>query len=142
MAQAIDTSVIIGLERRGLPIDALTDISPDRQGRNVISAITASELLVGVHLASPEGREMQRREFVEDVLNALDVIPFDAPVARTHARLAADLTRMGLPTGPHDLQIAATAVTLGYDLLTDNTRNFANIPGLVVRQPDWPDPAH
>lgn len=142
MAQVIDTSVFVELERRGLTIDALTDISPDSQGRNVVSAIAASELLVGVHLAVPEERQNRRREFVEDVLDAMDVIPFDIHVARTHARLVADLRRVGLPTGAYDLQIAATAITLGYDLLTDNTRDFANIPGLVVRQPDWPDTAH
>ena len=126
-----------------MSIDALTDISPDGQDHhNVISAITASELLVGVQLARPEGRQNRRSEFVESVLAALDVIPFDLHVARAHARLAADLLGKGLSTGPHDLLIAATAVTLGYDLLTDNTRDFANIPGLVVRQPDWPDTAY
>ena len=141
MAQVVDTGVIVELERRGWPIDAIAAISLYEQERNAISSITASELLVGVHLARPEGRQARRSEFIESVLDAMDVIPFDIQVARTHARLVADLRRMGLSTGAYDLQIAATAITLGYDLLTDNARDFANIPGLVVRQPDWPDTA-
>jgi len=55
MAGLIDSSVIIDLERRHLPPDAIAAIAPGE--RVALAAITASELLVGVHRAGP--REQQ-----------------------------------------------------------------------------------
>ena len=141
MAEIIDTSVIVDLERRGWTLDnvlnALWNIPSGGQERRAISAITVSELLVGVHLSIPETRRARRSEFVEAILTALDIIPFDILIARTHSLLVVDLRRRGLPTGANDLLIAATALTLGYSLLTYNASHFENIPGLIVRQPNW-----
>lgn len=62
-----------------------------------IAAITASELLHGVHRASPEHRA--RREFVEAVLAAFPPISFELLVARAHARVWA---ATGIDVGAHD----------------------------------------
>jgi predicted nucleic acid-binding protein len=50
------------------------------------------------------------------------------------------LAAAGQLIGDRDLLIAATALTHGYDLLTNNLRDFARVPGLRVRQPTWPLP--
>jgi tRNA(fMet)-specific endonuclease VapC len=47
------------------------------------------------------------------------------------------LRSSGLTIGPYDAIIAATALANGYDVLTDNIREFSRVPGLVVRQPNW-----
>jgi tRNA(fMet)-specific endonuclease VapC len=39
--------------------------------------------------------------------------------------------------GLHDIEVAATALTHGYGVLTDNVRDFERVPGLIVRQPVW-----
>ncbi len=46
--------------------------------------------------------------------------------------LTADMTRSGVQIGEHDLQIAATALTLDYAVLTANLRDFSRVPGLRV----------
>ena len=94
-----------------------------------ISAITASELLHGVHGAGPEYRAA-REAYVERLLLSLPVIPFELVTARTHARLAAELARSRVALAPHDLLIAATAVSIGYRLATRDRCGFALIPEL------------
>ena len=37
----------------------------------------------------------------------------------------------------HDLLIASTALSNGYDLITLDRRHFERVPGLVIHQPDW-----
>jgi tRNA(fMet)-specific endonuclease VapC len=136
VAQLIDSSVIIGMERRGRTLHDLAVLVPDEP--IALASITASELLVGVHRANTPERRLQRERFVEAVLARIPIVPVDLVVARVHARLWADLAVAGQLIGPHDLLIAACAVAHGYAVLTENVREFQRIPGLVVRQPAWP----
>ena len=135
MAQLIDSSVFIALERRGLRLDHLLPAVPDEPA--AMSAITASELLAGVHRADSTERRVRRGAFVEAVIERMPVLQIDLRVARVHAQLWARLTEAGQPIGAHDLLIAATALASGYSVLTDNPRDFLRVPGLQVRQPTW-----
>lgn len=135
MAHLIDSSVVITLERRGLRPSALEAAAANEPV--AIASITASELLVGVYRAQIPERRSQREAFVEAVFSAFPILPFDLPIARLHARLGAELMVAGQPIGAHDLLIAATALTYGYAVLTENLRDFRRVPGLVVRQPNW-----
>lgn len=135
MALLIDTSVFVTMERAGHPVGELANEWPNE--RFAIAAITASELLYGVKRATPEPRRKQRKEYVEAILRALPVVPFDLTVARVHADLGASLSTIGRPVGPHDLLIATTALAFGYDVATENIREFDMIPGLTVRRLNW-----
>jgi predicted nucleic acid-binding protein len=135
MARLIDSSALITLERHDLSIDAINRLVPYEAG--AIASITASELLVGVHRASTAERRRRREAFVEAELARLLVLPFDLPVAWTHARISAELTAMGQSVGVNDLLITATALTHGYSVLTENLRDFERVPGLRVDRPDW-----
>ena len=53
------------------------------------------------------------------------------PVARTHARMIAALSK-SVTAGAHDALIAATAVHHGFALLTRNMANFRLFAGLKV----------
>ncbi|HEY1643082.1 MAG TPA: PIN domain-containing protein [Streptosporangiaceae bacterium] len=101
-----------------------------------IAAITASELLHGVHRATPEHRA-RREAFVEGVLAAFPPFPFDLITARAHARLRAALASSGTDVGAHDRLVAATAVTAGWRVGTANARHFTRIPGLDVMVITW-----
>jgi tRNA(fMet)-specific endonuclease VapC len=101
-------------------------------GNGYVSAITVSELLVGVHLANSEARRNQRKAFVEGVLMLFTALEFSAASARIHAELYASLRNKGELIGAHDLIIAATALQHGFAILTDNGREFSRIPGLTV----------
>lgn len=135
MAQLIDTSIFIELERRSLRVGALADVAPDEPV--ALASITASELLVGVHRADTPARRLWREAFVEGILGIVPVLPFDLRVARVHADVWADLTTTGQSIGANDLSIAATALAHGCAVLTQNPRDFRRVPGLVVRQPSW-----
>ena len=135
MAQLIDASVFITLERRGQQILDLPAIGLDE--RVGIAAITASELLVGIHHADSLEHRLQREAFVEAILEILPILPFDLQVARVHAQVWAQLAVRGQLIGDHDLLVAATALAHGYSLLTDNLREYHRVPGLVARRPNW-----
>ena len=85
--------------------------------------VTIAEAAGGRHLAMIEDR----------VLPAVTVLPFDGAVAQVYGRLAADLADGGQPLADADLQIAATALHHGLDLVTGNTRHFERIPDLRIR---------
>ena len=135
MAVLIDSSVFISAERRGLKPTDLLDVLPNEP--SAIATISVSELLFGVHRADTARRRDRRSAFVEAVLASFEVLPFDLQTARFHAQLGSDLMSLGRPIGNHDRIIAATALARGYDVLTDNVREFDQVPGLVVRRPDW-----
>jgi tRNA(fMet)-specific endonuclease VapC len=96
-----------------------------------MSAITASELLHGVHRARSQHRA-RRELFVEAVLGVVPVLPFDLLAARAHARLWAELAAAGLDVGAHDRIVAATALSVGWRVATAHVRHFDRVPGLEI----------
>jgi tRNA(fMet)-specific endonuclease VapC len=140
MGTLLDTTVFIELERaiRRLPApSAMNEVSgrlEEQLGPTEevgIAAITASELLHGVHRATPEHRA-RRAAFVEGVLIAFPPFPFDLLAARAHARLWAELASSGIDVGAHDRLVAATAITAGWRVGTANVKHFERITGLDV----------
>lgn len=123
----IDTSVLVGAERGG---GALGKVPAEEE--HAISAITASELLHGVHRAADGARRTRRRAFVESVLAELETLPVTLEVARVHAEIWAQLQATGRAIGTHDLWIAATAITHDLQVATCNPREFERVPGLAV----------
>ena len=140
MGTILDTTVFIALERavRDLPgTRAMTEVAQRLEAQlgeheDVgIAAITASEMLHGVHRATEEHRG-RREAFVESVLAAFPTLSFDLLVARVHARLWAGLVSSGAEIGAHDRLVAATAMSTGWRVGTANIRHFDRIPGLDV----------
>lgn len=140
MGTVLDTTVFIELERamRGLPpAQAMAEVTQRlaaQLGENEevgIAAITASELLHGVHRATEEHRG-RRGAFVEAVLTAFPALSFDLLVARVHARIWAGLASHGREVGAHDRLVAATAMSAGWRVATANVRHFSRVPGLDV----------
>jgi predicted nucleic acid-binding protein len=127
MGILIDSSVLIAAERGELDLDAI--LAAHGSEPVAIAAITASELLHGVHRLKG-ARRARTEALVEQMLSRLPAIPFDLSVARVHATLSAELRTRGTLVGAHDLQIAATAVLLDYQVATRDLRSFPRIRGL------------
>ncbi|MDW7712484.1 MAG: type II toxin-antitoxin system VapC family toxin [Deferrisomatales bacterium] len=125
-----DSSELIALERNRAAADSLAQGREDEPFG--ISVVTVAELLHGVERADSEGRRVRRKAFVEQVITAFPVFPFDTPAARIYARLWATLARKGQVVGAHDLIIAATAISLDYAVVTANRRDFEKIDGLKL----------
>ncbi|HSZ69748.1 MAG TPA: PIN domain-containing protein [Solirubrobacteraceae bacterium] len=124
--QLIDTSVLIDVQRGALPLEPLVT-----EGK-VISVISVSELLHGVHRADNASRRLRREAVVEQILGAVEQVPIDSEVARVHASVWAGLQDSGEIIQAHDLWIAATALTHGLQLVTTNVRHFERVPGLSL----------
>lgn len=92
------------------------------------SAIVASEMRYGIaKRGSPKLIER-----VEAILNWITVLPYDDAAARAYGFIRTELERKGTPIGWGDLFIAAHAHSLDMTLVTNNTREFARVPGLKV----------
>jgi predicted nucleic acid-binding protein len=129
MGLMIDTNVLISFEKSGNPIDFS---SWEKEEKVYISAVIASELLMGVHRANTEERRQRRSAFVEAVISGVGVLDFNLAAARIHAEIHAELAKKGQMIGAHDLIIAATARCHHLSLLTDNVEEFSRVPGLHV----------
>ena len=62
-------------------------------------------------------------------------LPFDEACAPLYANVVAQRTRNGRPISVEDAQIAAICLRNGKTLVTRNTTDFENIPGLTVANP-------
>lgn len=133
MALIIDTSILILAERQAK--GSIDFKQWEAHGDAFISAITVSELLVGVHLADTEKRRLRRSAFVEAILARVPALDFTPETARVHSEVYATLSKSGKIIGSHDLLIAATALAHGYAVLTENAEEFRRVPGLKVLTP-------
>jgi predicted nucleic acid-binding protein len=131
MAVLIDTSVAVAAEREHGRVGAVRERLGDQTV--AMSAMTASELLHGVHRADTALRRERRLRFVEAILDSVSVLPFDLETARVHSRIWADLSARGQVIGAHDLIIAATALAHDLPIATLNPEHFERVEGLEVR---------
>jgi predicted nucleic acid-binding protein len=126
----IDSSVLIAAQRGKIDPDRLRNEDDDEPV--AMAAISASELLHGVHRLASAVARLRAERFVERVLTSIPIVDFDLDVARVHARIDAELSASGTQVGEADLMIAATAVWLDYRVATRDMRSFAKITGLEV----------
>ena len=128
MGLVIDTDVWVLAEKSGGKLNLARWA---HHGNAYMSAVTASELLVGVERANSAQRKAQRGAFVENILASIPILDFSAQVARTHARMLARLPKNKTAT-VQDALIAATALHHGHALLTRNLADFKIYAGLTV----------
>src|SRR5688572_25748820 len=132
MGLLIDSSSLIAAERGDLDLEAA--LGNDLEDEVAIAAITASELLHGVHRLKGGVKQAKAERFVERLIDRMAVIPFDLEAARVHARLGAELAAKGTAVGAHDLIIASTAVAIDFAVATLDLRSFPRITGLTLRR--------
>jgi tRNA(fMet)-specific endonuclease VapC len=126
MGIILDSSVLIAYERRRFDLEQLLTDHADP----AIAAITAGELLIGVERADTPERRARRQTFVDNLFAQLPIVPFELPQAQLYALHFAKLAGAGFKIGDRDLQIAVTALSLGFDLATLNVGEFKRIDGL------------
>lgn len=98
-----------------------------------MSAITFAELRFG----ADKRRSRKLHRLIEVFARSVRVVPFDEEAASRFGALAAELARLGKPIGSFDTLIAAHALTLDLDLVTNNTKHFSQVPGLRLQ--NWAD---
>jgi predicted nucleic acid-binding protein len=119
-----DTTVFIAMESgRRLREIALPD-------RLAVSVITIGELRAGVLSAADVDTRDRRLAMLTSAL-AFDPIPIDDTVAQAWAGLSVRLRDLGLRMPVNDSWIAATAISLGVPVVTQDD-DYVNVPGLAV----------
>jgi len=96
-----------------------------------ISSITEGEMLYGL-AKRPEAAKLRR--IVEEILQRVEVLPWDREAAQHYGVLRAKLERSGTILAPLDLLIATQAIRSGMILVT-NDRGFAQVNELNIE--DW-----
>lgn len=123
----LDTNVLSALARE--PQGAVaTRIAQVGESNICTSIIVAAELRYG---AAKRGSERLTRQ-LDLILGAMDIVPFESPMDRVYADLRNALENRGRPIGGNDLIIAAQALALEAVLVTDNMKEFEQVPGLKV----------
>ena len=126
-----DTNVRIAL-LRGRDLGLVARWRAVNAGDMVPSSVVIYELRYGTEHGAQPAREHRRLDEFPEPLASL---PFDNACARKCAEIRHRLARNRTLIGPHDLQIAATALCHGLTLVTHNTMEFSRIPDL--RLEDW-----
>ncbi|MCC5885876.1 MAG: type II toxin-antitoxin system VapC family toxin [Gammaproteobacteria bacterium] len=97
-------------------------------GDVVISAITLAELEFGV--ASSGASQARNQAALEDLLDDIPALPFDALAARAYGPLR--VARRERSQDALDKLIAFHALSLAVTLVTNNEADFRGINGLIV----------
>jgi len=133
MGVVIDTCVFVAAERRGLNFgELLIQVRRILPGERFVgSSITAAELIQGVYQADA-AYARKREVFVRTVVEALEIVPFTKETAWIAGRIRGTLAAAGGMLPVADSLIAATALELGYGIVTNNVKDFIRIPDLHV----------
>lgn len=84
-------------------------------------------------LLMPEGRNRRHvGHYLQTAVSRIPVLHLDAAAARVQADLRAQAARTGWPISYADSEIAAIAIVHGLTLVTRNSRDFENRPGLQL----------
>ena len=124
----LDTNIVIYAKNNN-PAAVYARFSNHRPEDMCISAISMAELEYGMCRSA---KPTWNRTALLTCLTNIRIMPFDADAAREYGDIRADLAARGTPIGANDLLIAAHARALGLILVTNNTREFARVPGLKV----------
>jgi tRNA(fMet)-specific endonuclease VapC len=130
----LDSSVVIAAERRRETVERLIERIVNTTGDQeaALSAVGLTELIHGLYRAPTSEIRLRRELFLNELLADLTVYPFTKETAMLAGRLDAEQQSRGVVIPFSDLLIGATALTLGYSVLTVNTRHFQRVPGLSV----------
>jgi tRNA(fMet)-specific endonuclease VapC len=97
-----------------------------------LPTVVLFELSVGILKSTSPGKRTRQLEQLSDVVN---ILSFGRNEAQFAAGIRADLEAKGLPIGPYDILIAATALSHNGILVTHNTQEFSRINNLQLE--DW-----
>jgi len=136
MGLILDSSVIITAERREDSVEKLLErvfvVSGDQDA--ALSSVGLTELVHGIYRAQNPGMRRQRESFIGELLHDLTVYPYTKDTAMLAGRLEGEQQVRGVTIPLGDLLIGDTALSMGFSILTVNSRHFRMIPGLQVIQ--------
>ncbi|UYO43564.1 type II toxin-antitoxin system VapC family toxin [Rhodopseudomonas palustris] len=123
----LDTSILSDLIRNphGAAVRCIAEVG---EGNVCTSIIVAAELRYGC----AKSGSVKLTKAVADLLEEIDVLPFEPPADEVYGAIRSSLEAAGTPIGSNDLLIAAHAKSLGATIVTANTQEFGRVQGLAV----------
>ena len=123
MTYLVDANVL-SEPTKPVPNSKVVDWLRANEGNLVVDSIILGELCIGI-LALPRGRKQRRLEqWFENVVHAIECLPWDATISRRWAKLVVDVKQKGDTLPLLDSMIAATALEHDLTVATRNTRDF------------------
>jgi predicted nucleic acid-binding protein len=134
MGLILDSSVVIDAERRGETVERLIERIVRSTGDQdaALSAVGLTEIVHGIYRASTPAIRSRREAFLDELLADLTVYPYTKETAMLAGKLDGEQQSKGVVIPFADLLIGATALSLGFSVLTANLRHFQKIPGLSL----------
>lgn len=124
----LDTNVCIHLIKHR-PQQLMNRFERTPVGNIGISAITLAELEYG---AAKSSRPDRNRSALRAFISPLEIAAFGRAETTSYGRIRALLEKKGRIIGAMDLLIAAHAISLGVQLITNNEAEFKRVPGLRI----------
>jgi len=94
------------------------------------SAVVIGELYKGAYRS--QARERHLANIERRILPAVTTLPYDVATAKVFGQTRAQLEKEGTVLPDADVQIAATAIYHGLELVSGNLRHFSRIPPLKI----------
>ena len=126
----LDTNICIAIENQNAK--ALAQFH-HKYAQCYVTTIVIGELYKGAYCSDRVEDNLSRIEQLVSFIPT--IVEFDQNAAIEFGIIQGELRRIGRPTEDIDVLIAAVARSRGDILVTHNTRDFINIPGL--RLEDW-----
>ena len=123
----LDTNICIHVIN-ARPPGVLERFRQHRMGEIGLCSVVAAELAYCV----AKSGSPRNRQALEMFLAPLIILPFDEAALWAYGDLRSELERKGTPIGALDTMIAAHALSQQSTLVTNNTREFARVPGLAL----------
>lgn len=136
-AYLLDTNIVSEFTRER-PNKNVIALYEARKNICAISATSFQELVYGAE-KMPEGkRKNSIKNFIENLKNNIEIIPYDGFAAEICGRLSGQCSAEGETLPYADTQIAATAIANGMVLVTHNTQDFSQATERsFLRVEDW-----
>ncbi len=115
----LDANSIIYLLSGSFP-KLVSRVADNESGAIVISAVAYAEVALGSHNGKPPELRLLR-----ELIGEMPVVPFDEAAGLFYAKLP-------FKRANFDRLIAAHALSLGLTVITRNTKDYADVPGLMV----------
>jgi tRNA(fMet)-specific endonuclease VapC len=123
----LDTDIIIySLKGDAVVVENIKQHAADPKA---VSVITYGELVFGAQWSQRVTENLAKVHRIKEIFPLIEITP---SIMETFGAIKAELRKMGTPVDDFDLLIGATAITMGYSLVTNNEKHFKKIQGLSI----------
>lgn len=128
----LDTNVVSHI-MQGRDTPLLARLTALVVGQVVISSVTLAELEYGIYR---KAGAVRLRSALTQLLQRVDVLPWDEKVATVYGELCATMESLGINLSDFDMMIAAHAISLGATLVSRD-KTFQQVPHNRLQLQIW-----